>query len=284
MGAMRVVSLVPAATETLFALGMGSSVVGVTHACDFPEAALELPRVTRPLIPIGLGLDGGRIDEIVSGAAARSEPIYQIDFDLIRELEPDLIVAQDVCDVCAVPGDRVERGLPDIAVLRQHPHTLDDVLATVGELAAAVAAGFAGTLLVDSIRGRLEAVREAAADRPRIRGVFLEWLDPPYPAGHWTPDLVEIAGIDDPLARSGRPSVALSWQQVTAAAPELLVLAPCGMAEVEAEQEAARMRAQIDSTGAADVVVLDGSAYFSRPGPRLAESVERLTAAISERR
>ena len=280
---MRVVSLLPAATETLFALGMGPSVVGVTHACDFPEAALELPRVTRPLIPVGLGLDGGRIDEIVSGAAARGEAIYGIDFDLIRELEPDLVVAQDVCDVCAVPGDRVERGLPDIAVLRQHPHTLDDVLATIGELAAAVGARFAGTLLVDSIRGRLEAVREAAATRPRVRGVFLEWLDPPYPAGHWTPELIDIAGVDDSLARYGRPSVALSWQQVTAAAPELLVLAPCGMGEAEAEHEAARMRAQIDATEAASVVVLDGNAYFSRPGPRLADSVERLTAAMSRR-
>jgi iron complex transport system substrate-binding protein len=280
---VRVVSLVPSATETLFALGLGSSVVAVTHACDYPPEVEALPRVTRPLIPIGMGLDGGRIDELVSGAASRGEPLYDVDYDLIRELEPDLVVAQDVCEVCAAPGDRVDRALPDIPVLNQHPHSLDDALASIRELADACSAGFAGSLLLESIRGRLDAVAAAAAGRARVRGVFLEWLDPPYPAGHWTPDIVDLAGIDDPLGRAGRPSVALSWQQVAAAAPEVLILAPCGMTAPEAEREAERMRGQVATSGATRVVVLDGSSYFSRPGPRLADSAELLAAELDGR-
>ena len=270
---MRIVSLLPGATETLFALGMGESVVGVSHECDYPEAARQLPRVTRTLLPLGLGLDGGRIDEIVSGAAERGEPVNAVDYDLIRELEPDLVVTQDTCAVCAVPGGDVEAHLPEIYVLRQHPHSLDDVLDGILELGDLCRASLPAQLLVESMRERFAAVSAAAEP---VAGVFLEWLDPPYPAGNWTPDLLRLARIEDPLARPGQPSVALSWQQVTAARPELLIVAPCGMREAEAEAEADRMRGQIASTGAARVAVLDGNAYFNRAGPRLADSAELL--------
>lgn len=270
---MRIVSLLPGATETLFALGLGESVVGVSHECDYPEAVLELPRVTSSLLPLGLGLDGGRIDELVSGAAERGDPVSSVDYDLIRDLEPDLVVTQDTCAVCAVPGADVEAHLPEVYVLRQHPHSLDDVLDGILEIGDVCRAALPAQFLVESMRERFAAV--AAAAEP-VAGVFLEWLDPPYPAGHWTPDLLRLAGLDDPLARPGQPSVALSWQQVAAARPELLIVAPCGMREIEAQAETDRMRAQIAISGASRVAVLDGNAYFNRPGPRLADSAELL--------
>lgn len=274
---MRIVSLLPGATETLFALGLGESVIGVSHECDYPEQVLELPRVSRSLLPLQFGLDGGRIDEIVSGAAARGDPVNTVDYDLIRELEPDLVVTQDTCAVCAVAGGDVESHLPEVFVLRQHPHSLENVLEDILELGDACRASLPAQLLVESMRERFAAVKAAAQP---TAGVFLEWLDPPYPAGHWTPDLLELAGVDDPLARRGLPSVALSWQQVAAARPELLVAAPCGMREVEAQAEADRMRAQIATTGATRVAVLDGNAYFNRTGPRLADSAELLLQEV----
>ncbi len=162
-------------------------------------------------------------------------------------------------------------------MLRQHPHTLEHVLRDIADLAGACGAD-AGPLL-DSLRSRIAAAQEEAAGLPRVRGVFLEWLDPPYPAGHWTPDLLALAGIDDPLARPGRPSSAIGWDDVRAARPELLVLAPCGWGLERAEKEAGNVRGHVDSAGAGRVVVLDGSAYFNRPGPRLVDSLELLVSA-----
>jgi len=187
------------------------------------------------------------------------------------------VIAQDVCRVCAVAASQVVDELAPIPVLRQHPHTLADVLADIDEVARACG-GDAG-LLMSELRARIEAARSKAAARPRVRGVFLEWLDPPYPAGHWTPDILDLAGVDDPLARPGRPSIAVTWEQVRAAAPELLVIAPCGWGVERARREAEAARKEIDSVGAATVVVLDGSAYFNRPGPRLVDSLEALIAA-----
>jgi iron complex transport system substrate-binding protein len=166
--------------------------------------------------------------------------------------------------------------LAPIPVPRQHPHTLEDVLADIVEVVCPRADP---APLMERLRARLAAARAAAATRRRVRGVFLEWLDPPYPAGHWTPDLLDMAGMDDPLARPGRPSVAGTWEQVREAAPELLVIAPCGWDAERATREAAAAQLEIDSVGAARVIVLDGSAYFNRPGPRLVDSLEALVAA-----
>src|SRR6266849_2345792 len=197
---MRIVSLLPSATESLFALGLGGSLVAVTHECDYPPEASSLPIVTRSTLRLH-ERDSGGIEVAVSEAAV------------------------------------------------------------AGRLAA-----------------RIESARRTAHERPPVRGVFLEWLDPPYPAGHWTPDLLALAGIEDPLARPGAPSVAISWADVAEARPELLVLAPCGFNRQRAQAEAELVRADIDSVGADQVVVLDGSAYFNRPGPRLVDSLELLVA------
>jgi iron complex transport system substrate-binding protein len=273
---MRVVSLLPSATETLFALGLGDSVVAVTHECDYPAEARRRPIVTRSVYDFTRSTSGD-IERQVALAAERGDSLYEVDTAAIRQLQPDLVIAQDVCRVCAVAASQVADELAPIPVLRQHPHTLAEVLADIVELAHACDAD--ADPLMAGLRGRLEAARSAAASRPRVRGVFLEWLDPPYPAGHWTPDLLDLAGVDDPLARPGRPSIAVSWEQVRAAAPELLVIAPCGWDAERAGREAAAVQDQIDSVGAARVVVLDGSAYFNRPGPRLVDSLEALVGA-----
>lgn len=272
---MRIVSLLPSATETLFALGLGDQLVAVTHECDFPPEAASLPIVTRST----LGLedqDSGGIEAAVSLAAAEGRSLYSVDTDAIRALRPDLVVAQDVCRVCAVSADQVAQDLAGIRMIRQHPHSLADVLADIEELAAAC--GTDARPFMAGLRARIEAASQEARRRPPVRGVFLEWIDPPYRAGHWTPDLLVLAGIEDPLARPGIPSVALSWTDVAAAHPELLILAPCGFSRDRAQAEAAIAQAEINAVGASRVVVLDGSAYFNRPGPRLVDSLEQLVA------
>lgn len=270
---MRIVSLLPSATEALFALGLGDQVVAVTHECDFPPEAASRPIVTRPLLDLS-GRSSAGIEEQVASAAERGQSLYEVDTAAIRALEPDLVVAQDVCRVCAVTAAQVADELAPIPVLRQHPHTLDDVFAEIAELGSRC--DHDPEPLVTALMSRAGRARDRAAALPRARGVFLEWLDPPYPAGHWTPDLLDLAGIDDPLARRGRPSSAIGWDDVRAARPELLVLAPCGWNLERAEQEVAALRDQVDSVGAGAVYVLDGSAYFNRPGPRLVDSLEAL--------
>ena len=273
---MRVVSLLPSATEALFALGLGDDVVAVTHECDFPPEAASRPIVTRSILDLA-GESSASIDEQVAAAAMRGQPLYEVDTAAIRALRPDLVVAQDVCRVCAVTAAQVADELAPIPVLRQHPHTLEEVLDDIEQLAGVCRADAAP--LLRSLRARIAAARDRASSLPRVRGVFLEWLDPPYPAGHWTPDLLDLAGIDDPIARPGRPSSAMSWDDVRAAHPDLLVIAPCGWTLERAEREAAAAAAQVDSVGARQVVVLDGSAYFNRPGPRLVDSLEQLVAS-----
>src|SRR5258708_1582503 len=222
---VRIVSLLPSATESLFALGLGGSVVAVTHECDYPPEASSLPIVTRST----LGLhdkDSAGIEIAVSEAAVAGRSLYFVDTQAIQDLEPDLVIAQDVCRVCAVSTDQVAVDLEGIRMIRQHPHSLQDVLADIVALAKACGADAAP--LMSPLAARIEAARRAAHERPPVRGVFLEWLDPPYPAGHWTPDLLALAGIQDPLGRPGVPPVAGSWKEGAAAPPELLVIAPCG--------------------------------------------------------
>jgi iron complex transport system substrate-binding protein len=272
---MRIVSLLPSATETLFALGLGDQVVAVTHECDFPPEAASLPVVTRSTLALE-DQDSGGIEIAVSLAAAEGRSLYFVDTEAIRALHPDLVVAQDICRVCAVTADQVADDLDGIPMIRQHPHTLNDVLADIEELAAACGADAAP--LMANLRERIDAASREARRRGPIRGVFLEWIDPPYRAGHWTPDLLELAGIEDPLARPGVPSVALSWAEVAAARPELLILAPCGFTLERARAEAVFFETKINAAGAPRVVVLDGSSYFNRPGPRLVDSLEQLVA------
>jgi iron complex transport system substrate-binding protein len=272
---VRIVSLLPSATESLFALGLGDQVVAVTHECDYPPEAASLPIVTRSTLHLS-SQNSGAIDAEVSRAALDGRSLYFVDTAAIIALEPDLIVAQDICDVCAIPADQVAQDLAGIRMIRQHPHSFDDVLADIDELARACGADSSDLMKV--LHGRVDAAARTARTMPSVRAVFLEWLDPPYRAGHWTPDLLVLAGIEDPLARPGIPSVAMQWSDVATARPDLLILAPCGFDLARARAEAECMKDSIASVGAERVVVLDGSAYFNRPGPRLVDSLELLVA------
>jgi iron complex transport system substrate-binding protein len=272
---MRIVSLLPSATESLFALGLGGQVVAVTHECDYPREASLLPIVTRSTLQLSTRKSDA-IDAAVALAAAEGRSLYSVDTDAILALGPDLVVAQDICDVCAIPADQVAHELSGIRMIRQHPHSLEDVLTDIEELA--VACGGDAVELMSDLRARIEAASSRACRQPTVRGVFLEWVDPPYRAGHWTPDLLALAGIEDPLARPGVPSTALDWADVAAARPELLILAPCGFDLARAQAEVEHVRSHLDDVGAKRVVILDGSAYFNRPGPRLVDSLELLVA------
>ena len=276
---MRIVSLLPSATETLFALGLGDQLVAVTHECDYPPEAAALPVVTRSTFDLA-GKSSQEIEDAVALAARDGASLYEVDTAAIRDLRPDLVVAQDVCRVCAVPASQVIDDLSPIPVLRQHPHTLEDVLGGIEELASACRAD--ASALMASLRERIAAAAEKAGAGARLRGVFLEWLDPPYPAGHWTPDILSLAGIDDPLARPGTPSSAITWADVAAARPDVLVLAPCGWGLERAREEAKAVADRVEAVGAGRVLVLDGSAYFNRPGPRLADSLETLVDNLME--
>jgi len=274
---LRIVSLLPSATETLFALGLGEQLVAVTHECDYPPEAAALPVVTRSTFDFA-GKSSQEIEDAVALAARDGASLYEVDTAAIRELRPDLVVAQDVCRVCAVPASQVIDELSPTPVLRQHPHTLDDVLRDIEGLASACQTD--ASSLMSSLRERVAAAAEKARSRRRVRGVFLEWLDPPYPAGHWTPDILSLAGIDDPLARPGTPSSAVTWTDVASMRPELLVLAPCGWGLERARREAAAVADRVKAVGATRVLVLDGSAYFNRPGPRLIDSLEALVDSL----
>jgi iron complex transport system substrate-binding protein len=276
---VRIVSLVPSATETLFALGLDDEVIAVTHECDWPPEALERPRITRDLIEPGLS--AAEIDAAVRERTERGESIYALDADLLVELEPDLIVTQALCTVCAVSHDDVraiveERlaGFP--LVLSLDPHTIGEVLGDVRTLAEATGRRDEGVALVHEAATRIDRVRLAVRDARRPRVAALEWLDPPFVAGHWTPQLIDHAGGEDVLGLAGEPSEVTTWEMVAAASPDVVVVMPCGYDAPRAREEAGRYREQLDAVGAGQVVAVEAAAYFSRPGPRLVDGLELL--------
>ena len=275
---MRIVSLVPHATELLFALGLGDDVVGVTHECDFPPAAAGLPHVTSDELPPGLA--SAQIDAAVRERTQAGEAIYGLDEELLRELEPDLIVTQELCPVCAVSYDEVvavaERidSCPKVVAL--DPRTFGETMGDVRTIAHATGAKAAALDLIARQRARVDQVRIAVRDAERVPVVTLEWLDPVFVAGHWTPQLVELAGGVDILGMPGEPSLQLSWDAVAAAQPEVVVVMPCGYDAARSLEEAELHADELRALGARRVVAIDASATFSRPGPRLVDGLETL--------
>ena len=275
---MRIVSLVPHATELLFALGVGDDVVGVTHECDHPEEARDRVPVTRDVLAPGLG--PAEIDAAVRARTEAGESIYALDEELVRELEPDLIVTQALCHVCAVSVDEVRAlattlpGPPRVISL--DPTTYGETLGDIRTIAQATDSKDAALDLIARTARRADIVRLAVRGAPRPRVAALEWLDPVFVAGHWTPQLVEMAGAEDVLGFAGEPSRQATWEEVGAAQPEVVVVMPCGYdaarALVEAEEYADRLR----GLGADLVYAVNASAYFSRPGPRLIDGLELL--------
>jgi iron complex transport system substrate-binding protein len=283
---MRIVSLVPSATEMLFALGAGDQVVAVTHECDYPVGVEDLPRVTRDVIGPGLAPD--EIDRAVRALTEAGRSIYALDTDVLRGLRPDLIVTQALCSVCAVSEDDVRAlartldPVPDIVSL--DPRTVGEVLGDVRTVAQAIGAKDAGVDLVQDAAARIDRVRLAVRGRPRVRVAALEWLDPVFAGGHWVPQLIEYAGGEDVLGLAGEPSEQRTWAEVAAARPEVVVVMPCGYDAERGRAEAERYAAELAALGADRIVVADAAAWFSRPGPRLVEGLEWLADALHPQR
>jgi len=279
---MRIVSLVPSATETLFALGVGDDVAAVTHECDYPPAVLNLPKVTRDVI--GPGLEPGEIDRAVKELTAAGRSIYELDEDGLRSLHPDLIVTQALCTVCAVSVDDVraiaERMDPVPEIVSLDPHTLGEVLGDVRTLAQATGTKDAGVDLVHQAAARIDRVRVSTAGVDKVRVAALEWLDPVFVGGHWVPQLIEHAGGEDLLGLPGEPSEQRSWEEVKAARPEVVVVMPCGYDVERAHAEALRYTDELAALGARRIVIADAAAWFSRPGPRLVDGLEWLAHVL----
>jgi len=275
---VRIVSLVPHATELLFALGLGDDVVGVTHECDYPEQARERSHVTRNVLADGL--TAGEIDAAVRERTLEGESIYELDDQAMRALEPDLIVTQALCHVCAVSHDEVQAlalqlpGPPRVIPL--DPKTYGETLGDVRTIAQATDSRDAALDLIARTARRADVVRLAIRDTRRPRVAALEWLDPVFVAGHWTPQLIEMAGGDDVMGFSGEPSRESSWEEVGASQPEVVVLMQCGYDAPRAQAEGVQNAARLRSLGAGRVVAVNASAYFSRPGPRLIDGLELL--------
>jgi iron complex transport system substrate-binding protein len=298
---MRIVSLLPSVTEIVFAMGAGDQVVGVTHECDFPAQARGLPVLTSSLLPLDLQPQAGAEPMPAGGAAAidrhvrasvhSGSSLYALDDVLLAELAPDVIITQELCKVCAVSYDIVARAAKRMrtdgpTVISLEPSSLEDVYAnilTVGELAGAAAGAGA---LVGRLREREAALRARPAQTPRPRVLVLEWTDPPMSAGHWTPELIELAGGEALLGNPGANSERITWEAIAAADPDVIVVAPCGYDFARARAAARELdgNAVWDTLRAVRTVrayAMDGNAYVNRPGPRLLDTAEILATAIA---
>jgi iron complex transport system substrate-binding protein len=275
---VRIASLVPSATEMLFALGLGDDVAGVTHECDYPPEAASLPHLTRSVIADGL--TSAEIDAAVRKEVGAGRALYELDEERLRELEVDLIVTQAVCEVCAVSYDDV-RAVADRLptgprVISLDPSTLDEVIADVSRLGEAAGAQEAAAELEAALKRRLDTVREAVGDADRPRTIALEWFDPPFIGGHWVPEMITIAGGEDPLGQPGAKSRTAEWEELAAAEPDVVVAMPCGWGHERARAETVERWERVERLGARRVVAVDAAASFSRPGPRLVEGTELL--------
>jgi iron complex transport system substrate-binding protein len=283
---VRIVSLVPHATELLFALGLGPETVAVTHECDYPPAAEQLPRVTRDVLPSGLS--AAEIDAAVRERTLAGEAIYELDREQLAALEPDLIVTQALCPVCAVSYDEVAvlaKTLPSAPrVIALDPKTLGETLGDVRTIAQATDRRDDGVDLIGAAAARIDRVKLAVRGQPRPRVAALEWLDPVYIAGHWTPQLIELAGGEDVLGLAGEPSQTVSWEELAAARPDVVVVMPCGYDAPRAHAEAVAYERELAALQAQRIVAVNASAYFSRPGPRLIDGLELLAHILHPQR
>ena len=270
-----IISLLPAATEIVFALGAGDELVGRSHECDYPARARTLPVVSRPALELD-GLGQSEVDAAVAAKMRTGESLYMVDEVLLRELSPDVILTQDLCQVCAPSGNELTRALkslsrrPEIVYLT--PRTLAEIDENILEVGRVIGRVSEAEALVASNHERLERVRVATKSKPRRRVSFLEWTDPPFCAGHWVPEMLEIAGGEDRLGRHGADSVRISWGDVRAWSPEVVIVAPCGYGLAEAT----RLAKELPEILGARVCPVDANAYYARPGPRYAEGVEVL--------
>lgn len=279
---MRIVSLLPSTTEILFEIGAGDDVVGVTFECDFPAEARSRTIVSTSAMPEGLA--PAEIDEFVVGAVARGEDLYHLDEGALADLDADLVVTQDLCAVCAVDVSVVDDALAHLGctadVLTIDPHTLDEVFASIEQLGAATGHEDDARALVAAQRARLEVVRQRVSGRARPRVMFLEWTDPPFAPGHWIPEMIELAGGEPVLGAPGEKSVRVTWDQVHAALPEVIVVAPCGFDRDGSSALADELVASGVLPVGVPVHAVDANASWARPGTRLVDGVEELAAIL----
>lgn len=284
---MRIASLVPSATEMLFALGLGENVVAVTHACDHPPDVAALPQLTTSVIPADLA--PADVDSFVRGLVAAGEPLHTLDVELLKEEEPDLIVTQQLCTVCTVPIDAVRAAVEDLdpqpRVLSLDAATLGEVLGDIGRLATAAGEPDAGEDLVNDLADRIDAVTAAlesvGGDGPQpVTVAALEWLEPPFIAGRWVPQMIEMAGGLDLLGMPGEPSREAEWSELKGADPEVLFLMQCGYDAAQSAEEAEQFAAQLRELTPLRIVATNANAYFGRPGPRLIDGLELLADAL----
>jgi iron complex transport system substrate-binding protein len=284
---MRIVSLLPSATEMICALGLRNQLVGVTHECDFPESVIGLPKVTRTLIPAGAA--SAEIDRLVRERAKGKLPLYQLDIPTLEALRPDLIVTQALCDVCAVDETEVREAARAMAwgprVVNLEPMTLQDVFDGMRGLAVAADVGDEGHAIVQQLENRVEKIAHQTHRLPHPSVVFLEWLDPLFCAGHWNPQIVKLAGRRELIGQSAHRSRQIDWAELQAADPDLLFIACCGFTAERAREDLHILTKnlgwnRLKAVRTGRIHLADGSAYFNRPGPRLVDSLEILAAAL----
>lgn len=281
---MRIASLLPSATEIVCALGLADALVGVSHECDYPvQVVMDLPRLTRSAIP--RDLSSAEIDSATSELLRRGESLYTVDEPQLAALAPDVIITQELCDVCAVNFSQVQAlvarlpGHPKVISLT--PPNLEGIFEDVRTVADAVGAPERGKRLLANLRTRLNALIQSLHGLPRPRVFALEWLDPPFAAGHWVPEMIALAGGEEVLGRAGEKSFRVTWEQVAAAQPEVIVLIPCGYSreQTQAEWETLPKPAlwnQLPAARSGRVFALDANSYCSRPAPRVVAGIEAL--------
>jgi iron complex transport system substrate-binding protein len=271
----RVCSLLPSATEIVADLGLIDSLVAVSEECKWPAEVQGKPRVTAARVD-SANLSSFEIDRVVRASIAEGRPLYAVDADLIAELQPDVLITQDLCTVCAVSSGDLATACPVGAeIISLDPRTLAEVADSVRLLGDRLGVSETGRRIANEMDAKVEAVRTRTAGRPKRRVFVAEWLDPPFTAGHWVPEMVDAAGGVDVLGVAGEPSVTTTWERVLEAGPELIIAAPCGYDERGAAQRAADLDLPLP------VAPVDADSYFSRPGPRLADGVERLAQILA---
>ena len=286
---MRICSLLPSATEVIAALGLSEELVGISHECDYPPSVGSVPIMVEPMIPPH-GLTSAEIDRQVAQLVASGQRLYRLNHDRLCDSRPDLILSQDLCHVCAVTPDQLHeaiRAMPhQPTVLTLNPGTVHDVIDDVVRIGDAAGRSAEGHRLASQLRERLDAVRTRVRNlsyRPRV--VCIEWLSPLYVAGHWVPEMVQLAGGQDVLAQPGTPSLVVTWDDILTASPDLLIVMPCGFSVERTRTELSQLMQQpghwpIPSTLSAHTFLVDASSYFSRPGPRLIDGIELLAAIL----
>jgi iron complex transport system substrate-binding protein len=272
---MRIVSFLPAGTEIAYALGAGDQLVGRSHECDYPAEVKALPVVSKPALNLD-GLAQDAIDAAVAERLRSGESLYQVDEILLNELAPDVVITQDLCQVCAPSGNELTRALKELPskpeVLWLTPQNLTEIEENIIAVGKATGRRDVAQQLIEANRRRMTAVTDAVAGLPARQVVFLEWTEPLFCAGHWVPQMIEMAGGFDRLGKPGADSERMTWDDVRDARPEMIIVAPCGYGLAQAVELA---RAIPRVTGAS-VYAVDANAYFARPGPRVAEGIELL--------